>query len=1038
MVSIIYASMTSANAQLSISEMQGVRVPRLTAIQRNSINAINAVTAKGQTVFNTDNKCFEYWNGEKWVSICNGTLNLTLSPDTLLPKDIGAGGEELVGPITPGETPMPSCSATEPYSIVIVSGAAFISVDIVDPSSGTFTYRVEENNTALARTGIIRISNNCTKEFQDFLITQAPADICGDGTNIAGTPIIDISGTSSHTAGTLCANGVVYLSVSNAASLTVTSTEDYVWAHNGEEVGRGLTCVATLPGSYELFLGGVGCTNHSDKAIITYSTTPAPKKQVIVDKISGGMICDGNAVTITALNPITSDENVYWYINGNKEGSTGITKGGILGIGDAWTAVVENSVTGCTSVVSNQVITVEGGPAPVGITASDMLINGTPLTSNPAVCKGSTLALSVLTPNPLYTYTWHVNGVSLENYGSNTTYTASEDDEILEITCVVGPVDGYGCVTSVSAAINLNLMKPAKPTIAASASFVCTSSSTLLSVASPGSGLTYTWFNSDGQQVATGNTYEAFRSGDYTVQANLGTCRSDLSAARHLDLRGTPTGAVFAVVPESNYYDFDFPFQATANDAEKWTWNNPSSGLKTAEVEEAGAATYRWATYGTYTVTATASNICGSAAPISAALIVKSYCLPTDELTAAVFTPAFNYYAALFPALFPAGTAYTNTTFTLSSSFDGTTGNNAPGYKVQWQRRALTAAPDTWSEWAYIGSEQTDNFTATYSEAAVGTYQYRCNVWSECDAAHTGTKTSAAVQREFIIDPTTLPSSQQIIIETFGSNASRRGQTMITNILNNTSIAGTNTPIKDSPAGSHIVIEGVDGRYPNENAAATVNYNTTSLVVVGFDENFTPGTDILNYVKEKRGVLVVCARRATAYQTMIRNFVNGIGGTSYGANGNIMASTQESPNNGNNKWIPSFSTVPHPIINAVFDVGGKKIQTASGDYNFYFNNTSGNGISAPYVTATGNWYAIGTYNENARMIVHKTLPIVLVGDSRIFENETPTNSDIPNATDSYATINARGDAANGRMLTNIIKWAIDTHKYWRISQGLAP
>ena len=53
----------AAPAQTTVT--QGLRVPRLTTTDRNSL-----VTAKGLLIFNIDTKCLEYWNGIEWVALC--------------------------------------------------------------------------------------------------------------------------------------------------------------------------------------------------------------------------------------------------------------------------------------------------------------------------------------------------------------------------------------------------------------------------------------------------------------------------------------------------------------------------------------------------------------------------------------------------------------------------------------------------------------------------------------------------------------------------------------------------------------------------------------------------------------------------------------------------------------------------------------------------------------------------------------------------------------------------------------------------------
>jgi uncharacterized protein (TIGR02145 family) len=61
-------SITSAFAQRT-SIVQGKRMPCLTCSKRDSIKT-NSTEAEGTIVYNTITDCLEYWNGKKWVSLC--------------------------------------------------------------------------------------------------------------------------------------------------------------------------------------------------------------------------------------------------------------------------------------------------------------------------------------------------------------------------------------------------------------------------------------------------------------------------------------------------------------------------------------------------------------------------------------------------------------------------------------------------------------------------------------------------------------------------------------------------------------------------------------------------------------------------------------------------------------------------------------------------------------------------------------------------------------------------------------------------------
>lgn len=65
--------------EVSTAETKGgLRLPQLTTTQRNSLSLPTISednkkeSAKGLAIFNTETKCFEFWNSMEWISLCNG------------------------------------------------------------------------------------------------------------------------------------------------------------------------------------------------------------------------------------------------------------------------------------------------------------------------------------------------------------------------------------------------------------------------------------------------------------------------------------------------------------------------------------------------------------------------------------------------------------------------------------------------------------------------------------------------------------------------------------------------------------------------------------------------------------------------------------------------------------------------------------------------------------------------------------------------------------------------------------------------------
>ena len=71
--------------ELISNNKMGLRLPQLTTAERDAVQAtfgaLATTEAEGLTIFNTDTKCVETWNGGVWLSTCDATV---ISPKTIL------------------------------------------------------------------------------------------------------------------------------------------------------------------------------------------------------------------------------------------------------------------------------------------------------------------------------------------------------------------------------------------------------------------------------------------------------------------------------------------------------------------------------------------------------------------------------------------------------------------------------------------------------------------------------------------------------------------------------------------------------------------------------------------------------------------------------------------------------------------------------------------------------------------------------------------------------------------------------------------
>jgi len=68
----------------------GLRLPQLKTSERLALNSqlTGDDAARGLVVFDTDLNCLEFWNGDKWISLCSDIIPPPVDPSTL---NLGSG-----------------------------------------------------------------------------------------------------------------------------------------------------------------------------------------------------------------------------------------------------------------------------------------------------------------------------------------------------------------------------------------------------------------------------------------------------------------------------------------------------------------------------------------------------------------------------------------------------------------------------------------------------------------------------------------------------------------------------------------------------------------------------------------------------------------------------------------------------------------------------------------------------------------------------------------------------------------------------------
>ena len=505
-------------AQYDTDTYGGLRLPQMTTVQRNGLFTVTdkPAEAKGLVIYNLDNNCVEYWNDTKWVSLCTGQAAITFEPgDPTVPMFPFV--DTTRGPFTPHDEP--DCVEQNPaYNFVVISGADYLHIRVMNEATGQFTVTMDANPTAHERIAIVRIINNCTQEYKDFIFTQAyDVTLC----NTSATPPTIVS--SNYNNGTsLCGGGAVYLRMTAPADST-----GYVWARNGLEVARNVSnYIATVPGTYKIYAGAIGCESPIPATInVTAGTSGAPAPVFIIVGENNGYVCsESDTITLFAS---SAGGKIVWYKNGVKTDKIG--EAIRAGIG-TWFAVVENGE--CSSLPSNTVRVMKH-PETTGapITPFHFTVNGElPVGNSIQLCSGGSLLLEVVSPEPGVTYTWYAgdsqNGLTL---GSGPTcVTTVSAIKLYPILQCVGDKTNSCTQAQYTKFTTSTVNPPARPAITSNTGNAVCGSGTYLTATSIDA-TSYLWYKDGIALDSTTSSIAIDAPGIYTVYAVANGCVSEVS-----------------------------------------------------------------------------------------------------------------------------------------------------------------------------------------------------------------------------------------------------------------------------------------------------------------------------------------------------------------------------------------------------------------------------------------------------------------------------------------------------------------------------
>lgn len=665
----------------------GVRMPQLTTAERDAISTPQFVSdseAKGLTIYNSTTDCIEYWNKTKWVSLCQGQLEVSFNP-ALNPSFPKEGGEN--GPYTPVEK-FP-CTGQTPYTYTIITGSEYTAIDVVDQNSGAFKVVMTLNTKATSRMAIVRITNNCSGESKEFLFSQDGNDeLC----NSAANPNVSVSN-----GGVLCAGGAVYMHITNASDSGI-----YIWTINDIEQGRGATFTALVPGVYKVYVGAIGCSNVSNAITVSSSSTTAPNNPIGLTASNNGVICSSATVTLTALK-VPSTGTITWYKNGVKTSKTGNPISLSASETGSWFAVMEQG--SCTSLPSQAIeITADNTSTP--LTNPEVYVNGKPLATVTNFCINGRIELSL---NNYASYTTGVtvkwfNGLTFLGEGERLSITTPSGTDFV-LRCVVSDNVGVFCSSELFENKALTGVSPERPTIVSNPASICggTDAQLTATVVNGAPTNTFQWYK-DGVAMSgeVAQTLTATQTGSYQVEViTAGGCISTLSLPIVIGLS-------------------DFP---------ELTWKSSHAAVEPGQVKVYQVAatftptTYNWivdgnaviqngqgtntvsilfpTTPGPVTIAVTGTNDCGISGELKENVAVAPSCSPIEIRN-----------ASLVPA---DGNTTAGNTITMSVT---AIGSNPITY--QWYRNGIAISGATSSTYTKSNAQEGDSGT------------YNCEVSNSC------------------------------------------------------------------------------------------------------------------------------------------------------------------------------------------------------------------------------------------------------------------------------------------------------------------
>lgn len=296
---------------------------------------------------------------------------------------------------------------------------------------------------------------------------------------------------------TICAGSSATLWVKNQEPNVI-----YNWYSGGALAGTGISfTTGNLSNSTTYYLeavtdNGIACAGSARSAVMV-TVTPAVANNLIN---ASQRICSGSTpATLTGTLPNGGGGNYSYQWERSEDGIN------FTAIANATNQNYTPNALSITTWFRRKVSA--AGPCAESISRA-VQITITPVPATPAaddvtICEGSTATLNIKNGNAAYTYRWYTTPAGGSAVFANTSYTTRPLESTT--TFYVEAVNATGCVSQ-RRTVTVSVMPLPEAPLAADQN-ICAGEQATLAVSNQAANLTYSWYNGNGDLLATGTTY---------------------------------------------------------------------------------------------------------------------------------------------------------------------------------------------------------------------------------------------------------------------------------------------------------------------------------------------------------------------------------------------------------------------------------------------------------------------------------------------------------------------------------------------------